>query len=167
MRQCDGDLRLDFQHPLIALVQFERMLLDSGIRLVKLFLHITPEEQVRRFRARLFDPLKRWKLSYEDFRNRARWRDYEIAIEDMMEETSTDYAPWYLIPANSKPFSRVVAFRILVDRLGNDVSLEPRPITPDLLSQAKAALRLSASDVERAMQPAKGKIKLKRDGPQG
>ena len=56
---------------------FERMLLADGTRLVKLFLHITPEEQLRRFRARLTDPLKRWKLSYEDFRNRGRWQDYE------------------------------------------------------------------------------------------
>ncbi len=56
---------------------FEHTLLADGARLVKLFLHITPEEQMRRFRARLTDPLKRWKLSYEDFRNRARWKDYE------------------------------------------------------------------------------------------
>ena len=53
--------------------EFERMLLADGVRLVKLFLHITPEEQMRRFKKRLTDPLKRWKLSNEDFRNRARW----------------------------------------------------------------------------------------------
>src|SRR5262249_12206372 len=58
--------------------EFERMLVDSGVRLVKLFLHITPGEQVRRFRDRLINPVKRWKLSYEDFRNRARWSDYEM-----------------------------------------------------------------------------------------
>jgi polyphosphate kinase 2 (PPK2 family) len=75
--------------------EFERMLIDSGIRLVKLFLHITPDEQVRRFHDRLIDPVKRWKLSYEDFRNRARRSDYETAIEDMMEETATKYAPWH------------------------------------------------------------------------
>src|SRR6516225_2457531 len=84
--------------------EFERMLIDSGIRLVKLFLHITPDEQIRRFRGRLADPLKRWKLSYEDFRNRARWSDYEAAIEDMMEKTATKGAPWHLIPANNKPY---------------------------------------------------------------
>ena len=56
---------------------FERMLLADGMRLVKLFLHITPEEQLRRFRARLTDPLKRWKLSYEDFRNRGHWQEYQ------------------------------------------------------------------------------------------
>ena len=57
---------------------FERMLLADGMRLVKLFLHISPDEQMRRFRNRLTDPLKRWKLSYEDFRNRQHWQDYEL-----------------------------------------------------------------------------------------
>ena len=73
--------------------EFERMLLDDGVKLVKLFMHITPDEQMRRFRNRLTNPLKRWKLSYEDFRNRGRWKDYETAIEDMMEKTSTRRAP--------------------------------------------------------------------------
>jgi AMP-polyphosphate phosphotransferase len=141
--------------------EFERVLIDSGIRLVKLFLHITPDEQVRRFRERLFNPLKRWKLSYEDFRNRSRWADYETAIEDMIEETSTKAAPWYLIPSDSKLYSRVAALRILVDRLGEDVSLEPRPLDPQLLKQAKRALHLSAADLRRA-RDGKRKIKAKR-----
>ena len=145
--------------------EFERMLGDSGIRIVKLFLHITPGEQVRRFRHRLIDPMKRWKLSYEDFRNRARWSDYELAIEDMMEETATKHAPWHLIPANNKPYSRVAALRILAGRLGKDVSLEPVPIDPALLKEAKRALGLSASDIKRASHPAKRKVKLKRNGP--
>jgi polyphosphate kinase 2 (PPK2 family) len=142
--------------------EFERMLVDSGIRLVKLFLHITPSEQLRRFRDRLINPVKRWKLSYEDFRNRARWSDYEMAVEDMMEETATKYAPWHLIPANNKPYGRIVALRILADRLSKDVLLEPRAIDPGLLEEAKRALNLSASDIERASHPAKQNIKLKR-----
>jgi polyphosphate kinase 2 (PPK2 family) len=146
--------------------EFELMLVDSGIRLVKLFLHITPDEQVRRFRYRLIDPVKRWKLSYEDFRNHTRWSDYEAAIEDMMEETATTHAPWHLIPANNKPYGRIVAFRILADRLGKDVSQDPRPIDPDLLKEAKRALSLSASDIERASHPAKRKVKLKRNHPE-
>ena len=146
--------------------EFERMLVDSGIRLVKLFLHITPDEQVRRFRDRLIDPVKRWKLSYEDFRNHTRWSDYETAIEDMMEKTATKHAPWHLIPANNKPYGRIVAFRILADRLGKDVSLDPRPIDPDLLKEAKRTLSLSASDIERASHPAKRKVKLKRNHPE-
>lgn len=139
--------------------EFERMLVDSGIRLVKLFLHITRDEQLRRFRDRLTNPLKRWKLSYEDFRNRARWSDYEMAIEDMMAETSTKHSPWYLIPANDKPFGRVAACRILVDRFGKGISLEPRPIDPGLLDEARRALHLSAADIARAAQAPKPKAK--------
>ena len=69
------------------------MLTDSGVRLVKLFLHIASKEQARRFRDRLINPLKRWKLSYEDFRNRTRRAEYVVAIEDMLEEISTKFAP--------------------------------------------------------------------------
>jgi polyphosphate kinase 2 (PPK2 family) len=87
--------------------EFERVLTDSGVRVIKLFLHITADEQVRRFRDRLINPLKRWKLSYEDFRNRAHRSGYVVAIEDMLEETSTKFAPWYLIPANDKHLHRL------------------------------------------------------------
>jgi len=119
---------------------FERMLLEDGTRLAKIFLHITPEEQMRRFRARLTDPLKRWKLSYEDFRNRDRWKDYEAAIEDMVEKTSTKRAPWHLVPANNKPFGRLAAFRVIVDRLAKDVALEPRALDPRVAEAAEQLL---------------------------
>jgi polyphosphate kinase 2 (PPK2 family) len=126
---------------------FERMLLADGVRLVKLFLHITPEEQVRRFRNRLTDPLKRWKLSYEDFRNREHWKDYEVAIEEMMEKTSTRRAPWHLVPANDKPYGRLAAFRIIADRLSRAVPLEPRPLDPKI---ARAAERFLGVRLPRA-----------------
>jgi AMP-polyphosphate phosphotransferase len=120
--------------------KFERMLLDDNTRLVKLFLHITPEEQMRRFRARLNDPLKRWKLSYEDFRNRGRWKEYEKAVEDMMEKTSPRAAPWHLIPANSKPFGRLASFRIITDRLAKGVTMEARPLDPRVAAAAEQLL---------------------------
>jgi len=119
---------------------FERMLLDDDTRLVKIFLHITPEEQMHRFRARLTDPLKRWKLSYEDFRNHGLWNDYEAAIEDMLETTSTKRAPWHLVPANNKPFGRLAAFRIIADRLAKDVALEPRTLDPRVAEAAEQLL---------------------------
>jgi AMP-polyphosphate phosphotransferase len=119
---------------------FERMLLEDDTRMVKIFLHITPEEQMHRFRARLTDPLKRWKLSYEDFRNHGRWKDYEAAIEDMVETTSTKRAPWHLVPANDKPFSRLAAFRIIADRLSKDVALEPRALDPVVAEAAEQLL---------------------------
>jgi hypothetical protein len=108
--------------------------------------------------------VKRWKLSYEDFRNRAHWKEYETAIEDMIEETATRHAPWYLIPANNKPYARIAALRILADRLGKNVSLDPRPLNPDLLKEAKQTLSLSATDIERASQPGKRMVKPKRNG---
>jgi polyphosphate kinase 2 (PPK2 family) len=122
------------------ITDFERMLLADGARLVKIFLHITPDEQLRRFRARLTDPLKRWKLSYEDFRNRGRWREYQDAIEDMVEKTSSRHAPWHLIPANNKPFGRLAALRIIADRLSKGVSLEPRPLDPAVAEAAAELL---------------------------
>jgi len=122
--------------------EFERMLVADGVRLVKLFLHITPDEQMRRFRNRLSNPLKRWKLSYEDFRNRGRWKDYETAIEDMMEKTSMRRAPWHLIPANDKPYGRLATLRIIAERLSKDVSLEPRPLDPKIIDAAESLLGL-------------------------
>src|SRR6516225_7349504 len=141
--------------------EFERMLVADGVRLVKLFLHITPDEQVHRFRDRLINPIKRWKLSYEDFRNRARRSDYVVAIEDMLEETSTKFAPWYLIPANDKPFGRIAAFRVIADRLGKGVSLKPRPINPQLFKQARRILGVSAADIRRAAKKADRKMSSK------
>jgi polyphosphate kinase 2 (PPK2 family) len=122
---------------------FERMLLDDDTRLVKLFLHITPEEQLRRFRARLTDPLKRWKLSYEDFRNRRHWHDYENAIEDMVDKTSHRRAPWYVVPANNKPYGRLAAFRVILDRLSKGVALEPRALDPAVADAAAELLGIS------------------------
>ena len=120
--------------------EFERMMLADGVRLVKLFLHITPDEQMRRFRNRLTNPLKRWKLSYEDFRNRGHWKDYETAIEDMIEKTSARRAPWHLIPANDKPYARLAALRVIADRLSKNVSLEPQALDPKVVKAAERLL---------------------------
>jgi len=113
------------------------MMAADGIRIVKCFLHITPDEQIRRFKERLTKPLKRWKLSYEDFRNRSHWSDYEVAIEDMLERTSPKRVPWYLIPANDKPYGRIAAFTILIDILGKGLSLKPKPLDLEIVEMAK------------------------------
>jgi polyphosphate kinase 2 (PPK2 family) len=123
--------------------QFERLLVEDGIRIAKIFLHITAGEQIRRFKDRVKNPLKRWKLSYEDFRNRERWADYETAIEDMMEKTSTKRAPWYIVPTNDKPFGRIASFKILIDRLGTGVNLQPRPLDPKIAARAAQLFDLS------------------------
>ncbi|MBT3071230.1 polyphosphate kinase [Rhodomicrobium sp. Az07] len=119
--------------------EFERLLVDDGARLAKVFMHISAEEQLKRFKHRLTDPLKRWKLTYEDFRNRDHRADYENAIEDMLEKTSTDYAPWFLVPANNKNYARLAVFKILIERLGKGVDLTPKPLDE---KTAEAALAL-------------------------
>ena len=83
----------------------------------------------------------------------------------MAETLGTDCAPWHLIPANDKPYGRIAAFRVIEDRLGRNVSLEPRPIDPDLIKEAKRVLGLSPSDMKRAAAPAARKVSEKRSGP--
>jgi len=122
--------------------EFERMMVEDGIRIAKFFLHITQGEQARRFKERITNPLKRWKLSYEDFRNRSRWADYEFAIEDMLEKTSLKRTPWYLIPSNDKPYSRIAVFAILIDILGKGLSLKPRRLDPKIAKMANDLLDL-------------------------
>ena len=117
--------------------EFERLLLDDGVKMAKIFLHITPEEQLQRFRERLDDPLARWKLSYEDFRNRALWDAYEAAIEEMLARTSTRRAPWTVIPANDKKHGRIESLKVVVERLGKGVDLAPAPLDERTLAAAR------------------------------
>lgn len=124
--------------------EFERMLADDGIRLVKLFLQITPEEQLLRFRSRLRDPLKRWKLSKEDLRNRARWPDYEVAIEEMFRKTSTVERPWILIPSNDKRYSRIAVIRAVVDRLADGVDMTVPDLDPAFERDLRKALGMDS-----------------------
>ncbi len=96
---------------------FEDVLVEHGIVLVKLWLHITPDEQLRRFEDRRNTPWKAWKLTDDDWRNREKWPLYERAVHDMVERTSTARAPWTLVPANSKHAARVQIVRTVADRL--------------------------------------------------
>jgi len=97
--------------------QFEEMLTEHGIVLLKFWLHITKDEQLKRFQEREKTPFKQYKITEEDYRNREKWDAYEIAVNDMVERTSTEYAPWYLIEANDKNYARVKALRIFSERL--------------------------------------------------
>lgn len=123
--------------------EFERMLDDDGVRLVKIFLHITPEEQLARFRARFNDPLKRWKLSEEDLRNRARWTDYEAAIEEMFQRTSTVSRPWIVIPGNSKHYGRLAAIEAIIKGLADGVDVVPPQLDPGFEHRARKVLGLN------------------------
>jgi polyphosphate kinase 2 (PPK2 family) len=114
------------------------MLSDDGARIVKIFLHISPEEQLRRFEQRLNDPLKRWKLTYEDFRNRDRRPLYETAIEEMVERTSTETAPWQVVPAEDKKYARIRALELITEVLAKDVDLRPKPLDEEAKALARA-----------------------------
>ena len=96
---------------------FEAQLVEHGIVLTKFWIHITPDEQMRRFRAREETPFKNYKLTDEDFRNRQKWSLYETAVDDMVERTSTEFAPWILVEGNDKHYARIKALRVLCDRL--------------------------------------------------
>ncbi|ALN73807.1 polyphosphate kinase 2 family protein [Aureimonas sp. AU20] len=115
--------------------EFERLLTDAGTRVLKLFLFITEDEQMKRFEDRMEDPLKRWKLSYEDFRNRDKWGEYEDAANEMLERTSSRSAPWLVVPANDKRFARIEALGTIADRLSEGVDLSPKPADPKLVEQ--------------------------------
>ncbi len=123
--------------------EFEKMLTDDGVRIVKLFLHITGEEQLKRFIERLRNPYKRWKLGPEDLRNRARRKDYEEAIDDMFAHTSTKHAPWHAIAGNHKWQARIHVIETVVEALAADVKLKPPPLDPQVQAQAAVALGIS------------------------
>lgn len=96
---------------------FERALVAHGTLLVKFWLHISPDEQEKRFRARAEEPHKQWKLTDDDWRNREKWPAYEAAVHDMVERTSTRVAPWHLIGANDKERARLEVLDIVGDVL--------------------------------------------------
>ena len=107
--------------------EFERMLSDNGVRIVKFLLYISKDEQAKRFQERLDDSTKNWKFSMADVKEREFWDDYIKAYDDALRECSTDYAPWYVIPANHKWFRNLAVSQIIVDTL-EDMKLKfPKP----------------------------------------
>ncbi len=111
--------------------QFERMLKDEGTTILKFFLHISLDEQKGRLQDRLADPKKQWKFSVGDLKERALWEDYMRAYDDVLEKTSTDWAPWYIVPANHKWYRDLIIGTILVDKLKSLNMKYPQP-TEDL-----------------------------------
>lgn len=97
---------------------FERMLTADGVRMVKFFLHLDRKTQLHRFKARETDPLKDYKLGPDDWRNRKRWKDYEVAVQEVLDRTHRPDAPWVVVPANDKRSSRLAVLREVVKLLG-------------------------------------------------
>ncbi len=128
------------------ITDFERLLTDAGTRIAKIFLYITPDEQLGRFEKRMSDPLKRWKLSYEDFRNREKWEAYEAAADEMLERTDTANAPWTVIPANDKRFARIAALEVIADRLSDGIDLAPRELDDKVEKAFRRLMKAGKSD---------------------
>ncbi|MBA3944248.1 MAG: UDP-galactose-lipid carrier transferase [Herpetosiphonaceae bacterium] len=105
--------------------EFERLLSDDGAIIIKIWLHVSPEEQLRRFESRMADPAKRWKMNDEDWRNRGKWDEYLTAAEEMFTRTTTSYAPWTLVEGDNKRWARIKVLRAVVDRL--QLILGPAP----------------------------------------
>ncbi|KQW90044.1 polyphosphate kinase [Massilia sp. Root418] len=96
---------------------FERMLAETGTTLLKVFLHISKDEQRERLQARLDDPAKRWKLDPADFEQRKKWSVFQRAYQDAMQATDADHAPWYVVPADSKPHRNLAIASLLLETL--------------------------------------------------
>jgi len=119
---------------------FERYLTRNGVVIRKFFLHVSKKEQKKRFLARLDNPEKNWKFSASDLKERAFWDDYQEAYEDMIRHTATEDAPWYVVPADNKWFTRVVVAAAVVSTLGS-LDLAYPKVSPEKLKELAAARR--------------------------
>ncbi|HEX6663744.1 MAG TPA: PPK2 family polyphosphate kinase [Gaiellaceae bacterium] len=127
---------------------WERFLVENGFPVVKLFLNLSKEEQRRRFLRRIDFPDNNWKFNANDVKERAHWDAYQTAFSEMLSATSTEHAPWYVIPADHKWFMRVAVAAVLVDTLA-----EIDPQYPTVSEEAKEALLASKAELE-AQAPA-------------
>ncbi len=107
--------------------RFEKDLVESGVHLLKFFLHISKDEQKERLEARLADPAKRWKFDVGDLAERKRWNDYQKAYTDALARCSTETAPWIVVPANRKWYRNLVVARAIVEKLE---AMKPKPRQP-------------------------------------
>ena len=110
--------------------EFERMLVNEGTTILKFFLHISKDEQKKRLQARLEDPEKRWKFDYSDVRERAFWSKYQKAYEDAIEKTSTEWAPWFIVPSNHKWYRNLVVAITINETLAGLKMKYPQPKLP-------------------------------------
>jgi PPK2 family polyphosphate:nucleotide phosphotransferase len=136
---------------------FEDYLAHNGIVTLKFFLHVSKEEQRRRFLKRLDDPEKQWKFSLADVAERRHWDDYMAAYEDMIQHTATPTAPWYVVPADNKWFSRLVVAAAIDETLERLKLDFPRPDAAETESLAEARAALLAEEAgQPSPQPAAG-----------
>ena len=123
----DLDQEKFWAHRHRSINDLEKHLYRNGTRIVKFFLHLSKDEQRRRFLARIDDPDKNWKFSRADFTERERWKDYEHAYEACLSATSTKTAPWHVVPADDKENARLIISQIIVDTLDDLKMRYPKP----------------------------------------
>jgi PPK2 family polyphosphate:nucleotide phosphotransferase len=128
---------------------FERMLSEHGTRILKFYLHISPEAQLERFKQRLDDPARHWKISETDYSERELWADYIAAFEDAMEKTATKHAPWYVIPSDHKWFRDLTISQIVADTL-EDMHLKLPPTQVDIAAIRRKYHAAAAEQARRA-----------------
>lgn len=126
-----------------SIKNFEKHLANNGTKIIKIFLNISREEQKQRFLDRINEDDKNWKFSSGDVTERGFWNDYMKAYEAAISKTSTEYAPWYVIPADQKWFSRVAAIQIIIDKL-KEMNLQ----YPQVSAKEKSALEASKIKLE-------------------
>ena len=120
---------------------FEKHLADNGTEILKFYLHIDKDEQLARFRQRLADPKRQWKISESDFAERQYWNKYEKAYEEAVNKCSTDYAPWYVIPSNHKWFRNLAVSQIIVESLASlDMKLPPPTVDIQVIQKKYHAI---------------------------
>jgi len=139
---------------------FEKTLHENGTRIVKLYLHISPEEQLARFHERLQDPGRHWKISETDYSERELWPAYVEAFEDAMEQTSTKYAPWYVIPSNHKWFRDLAISQIIADTL-EEMGLKLPPTQVDIAAIRREYHAAAVEQARRDHRGAKGARRAK------
>jgi PPK2 family polyphosphate:nucleotide phosphotransferase len=137
-----------WQHRFKEICAFERHIARSGTLILKFHLRISREEQRKRFLARLDEPAKRWKFSMNDVTERKRWNEYMAAYEDMIRATSTDYAPWYAIPADHKYVAWLVVSAAIIAAL-EGLKLEFPKIKGKALAELKSAERALKAEKSR------------------
>src|SRR5204863_1001922 len=121
--------------------------------LIKFWLHISADEQLKRFKRRDADPLKRWKLTDEDWRNRAKRGEYEEAVEEMLSKTSIPEAPWHLVEANSKRYARVKVLETVCAEMERGMAAHGLEVSPVLEAAIKASSRSTSSTKSSERSP--------------
>jgi polyphosphate kinase 2 (PPK2 family) len=121
----------EWQRAYQEIKDFEAQLVGFGTIVIKFWLHVSKDEQLRRFQERESAPQKAWKLTEEDWRNREKWDQYEAAVEEMLIRTTTAQAPWTIIPANDKYFARVEVLKTVVERFARELHVD---LSDDVLS---------------------------------